>query len=87
MASVLNSINGMELGCLVEHAGEASHTTNDSTNGDISNDGIAEFLVELFNLNLSSRNLFSHLVLEGSGEHSAQACLVLCKLRECVHIK
>jgi hypothetical protein len=63
VASVLNTVDRVQFGCLIEHAWQTSHSSDDSTDSDVSNLGGSELLVEFFDLNLSDSNFLFHLLL------------------------
>jgi hypothetical protein len=46
MATVGNTFLGIELGCLVVHPGETTHTTHNGSDRDFSNDSVAVFFLE-----------------------------------------
>lgn len=70
VTSVLNSINGVQLRSLIEHAWHASHSTDDAANADISNLSILVVRHKFLQLELSLLDGSSHLVLQSYREVS-----------------
>ena len=67
-SSVGNTFLGIELGCFVKEAGETTHSSDNGTNGNLTNDSVGVLLSESNDFLLSLGNHVFHLLLENSGE-------------------
>ena len=67
-SSVGDTFGGVEFTGLVEHAGHASHASEDLSDGDLTNDCISVFLAEGHGFLLSFGDHVLHLLVEGRGK-------------------
>ena len=73
LPSVGDTINVMKLGCFIEETGHASHSSNDLTDGHISELGVTVFLLEQVENLLFLVNGMFHLLLKCDREVSLVA--------------